>query len=144
MSQKNYTNRLVKITLMAAALILPGLSELGQAAAGDSNAASSARSTRSQQRTRSARAGRSKRNRKKYRKRKVCRRHKGKRRCRWVQQFQGHGVAKKLLRTAPLPRPSGDLHVYAVNFREELEVNIYHTSGHTPGQTPAQTPSTLR
>ena len=39
--------------------------------------------------------------------------------------FSGHGVRKEDLRTEPVPRPSGDLWLYAANFREELRVNIY-------------------
>ena len=45
--------------------------------------------------------------------------------------FKGHGVDKDSLRTDPVPRPSGDVWLYAVNFREELKVNIYadHATG---------------
>jgi len=39
--------------------------------------------------------------------RKVCTRVKGKRRCRWVPRFDGHGVARSALRSEPVPRPSG-------------------------------------
>lgn len=43
--------------------------------------------------------------------------------------FKGHGVDRESLRTEPLARPSGDLWIYAVNFREELKVNIYVDGG---------------
>ena len=43
--------------------------------------------------------------------------------------FSGHGVSKDSLRAEPVPRPSGDLWLYAVNFREELKVNIYNPDG---------------
>ena len=39
--------------------------------------------------------------------------------------FKGHGVDRDELRAEPLTRPSGDLWIYAENFREELKVNIY-------------------
>lgn len=40
---------------------------------------------------------------------KVCRTVKGKRRCKWVPRFEGHGVARADLRAEPVPRPSGEL-----------------------------------
>ena len=39
--------------------------------------------------------------------------------------FKGHGVDRDELRAEPVARPSGDLWIYAENFREELKVNIY-------------------
>lgn len=39
--------------------------------------------------------------------------------------FTGHGIQSIDLRKEPVPRPSGDIWVYAVNFREEVRVNIY-------------------
>ncbi len=47
--------------------------------------------------------------------------------------FTGHGVKGPALRTEPVPRPSGDVWVYAVNFREELRANIYRKDGRAPG-----------
>jgi len=44
-------------------------------------------------------------------------------------RFTGANAAKKSLRTAPLPRPSGRLHIYAENLREEVDVNIYNADG---------------
>src|SRR4051812_31668997 len=44
-------------------------------------------------------------------------------------RFTGRNAAKKTLRTAPLPRPSGWLHIYAENLREEVNVNIYNEDG---------------
>src|SRR5687767_2067822 len=39
--------------------------------------------------------------------------------------FKGHGVDRDSLRAEPVARPSGDIWIYAENFREELKVNIY-------------------
>jgi uncharacterized protein YcbK (DUF882 family) len=44
-------------------------------------------------------------------------------------RFTGHNAPKKGLRTAPLPKPSGWLHIYAENLREEVNVNIYNEDG---------------
>ena len=46
--------------------------------------------------------------------------------------FSGKGVEKYDLRKEPVPRPSGDVWVYAVNFREEVRVNIYRKGGPAP------------
>jgi uncharacterized protein YcbK (DUF882 family) len=43
--------------------------------------------------------------------------------------LRGHNAPKKALRTAPLPKPSGWLWIYAENTREELRVNIYNEDG---------------
>ncbi len=43
--------------------------------------------------------------------------------------FRGHNAPRKSLRTAPLPRPSGWLHIYAENTREEVKLNIYNDDG---------------
>jgi hypothetical protein len=43
--------------------------------------------------------------------------------------YRGHGVHKEDLRTEPLPKPSGDLWIWASNFREELRVNLYNADG---------------
>ncbi|RMH37019.1 MAG: DUF882 domain-containing protein [Deltaproteobacteria bacterium] len=58
-----------------------------------------------------------------------CRRVRGHRRCRWVPVFAGHGVAASRLRTEPLPKPSGDIHLWLVNFREDVAVHIYRDDG---------------
>jgi uncharacterized protein YcbK (DUF882 family) len=42
--------------------------------------------------------------------------------------FRGHGVFNGL-REAPLPRPSGNIHLYSVNFRDEVKVNIFRPDG---------------
>lgn len=39
--------------------------------------------------------------------------------------FTGHGVDSIALRKEPVPLPSGEVWVYAVNFREEVRVNIF-------------------
>jgi uncharacterized protein YcbK (DUF882 family) len=41
----------------------------------------------------------------------------------------GSQVPDDKLRTAPLPRASGHLKLYAVNFREDLDVNLYDDDG---------------
>ncbi len=41
----------------------------------------------------------------------------------------GHNAPKGLLRTAPLPKPSGWLWIYAENTREEVRVNIFNEDG---------------
>lgn len=45
------------------------------------------------------------------------------------RSFSGHGVKKENLRKEALPKPSGDVWVYAENFREEVKVNIYAPDG---------------
>jgi uncharacterized protein YcbK (DUF882 family) len=52
-----------------------------------------------------------------------------KRRCRWVPYFEGRAVAPSSLRTEPLPTPSGDIVLVAVNFREEVAIHIYQEDG---------------
>lgn len=54
---------------------------------------------------------------------------KAKRRCSFVKEFQGHGVARSTLRTDPLPAASGQLWVRAENLGEEAKVNIYKADG---------------
>jgi uncharacterized protein YcbK (DUF882 family) len=49
--------------------------------------------------------------------------------------FSGHGVDRTVLRKAPVPKASGDIWVYSVNFREEVRVNIYRKDG--PAQASA-------
>jgi hypothetical protein len=48
--------------------------------------------------------------------------------------FRGHGVTKDQLRAEAVPRPSGDLWIYSVNFRQELKVNIYADDGGPEGE----------
>jgi uncharacterized protein YcbK (DUF882 family) len=57
---------------------------------------------------------------KKTRKKKVCAYHK---------QYEGSKVSTAELRTEPLERPSGAIHVKSANLQEELEVNIYAADG---------------
>jgi uncharacterized protein YcbK (DUF882 family) len=49
--------------------------------------------------------------------------------------FAGHGVDKTVLRDSPVPKPSGDIWVYSVNYREEVRVNIYRKN--SPAQATA-------
>jgi len=44
-------------------------------------------------------------------------------------RFQGRVVAEHELRARPLPHPSGNVHVFAINSHEELKVNIYNPDG---------------
>jgi uncharacterized protein YcbK (DUF882 family) len=61
--------------------------------------------------------------------RRVCKGEGKDRRCRWVYAFDGHNAAKSSLRTEPLPRPSGDIHFWSVNLREDVRLNIYREDG---------------
>lgn len=54
-------------------------------------------------------------------KKKKCRRNRG--------AFAGRKVMPEDLRAEPLPRPSGDLHIFSANLREEVKVNIYRPDG---------------
>lgn len=53
----------------------------------------------------------------------------GKKKCRRVAVFQGHGASRSSLRTEPLARPSGDIWLRAENLAEEVKVNIYRPDG---------------
>jgi len=98
----------------------------GPAAAGWSSEARAGADKVAKRRAKRARLAKK---RQRSRKTKVCKVRKGKRRCSWVQKFDGHAVGRSRLRGEPLPKPSGDLHLYAVNFREEIELNIYDERG---------------
>lgn len=60
---------------------------------------------------------------------KQCSSVKGKRKCKRVAVFQGHGAAKSTLRTEELQKPSGDIWLYAENLAEGAKVNIYKPDG---------------
>ena len=107
-----------------------GLSH-GEAIAGTHAATRVASATTS---TKARRARRSKQR----KKQKICTTKNGKRRCRWMAKFQGQSVPKRSLRTDPLPKPSGEIWLYAVNFREELKVNIYGEDGEFDDEALAQ------
>src|SRR5512135_1351901 len=49
--------------------------------------------------------------------------------CHRVAVFSGHNAAKQTLRTAPLDKPSGHVHIRAENLAEEVEVDIYKPDG---------------
>src|SRR4051794_30899660 len=49
--------------------------------------------------------------------------------CHRVAVFSGHNAAKQALRTAPLDKPSGHIHIRAENLAEEVEVDIYKSDG---------------
>lgn len=117
---------------------LPGTYDAANAEAPARSSASSGKSTKKQargkqgkKRSKGARAERSK-------KTKVCKREKGKRRCRWMARFDGHAVAEAKLREEPLPRPSGEIWLYSINFREEIHVNIYDENGELDPDVMAQ------
>jgi uncharacterized protein YcbK (DUF882 family) len=41
----------------------------------------------------------------------------------------GRVVSDSELRTSPLPRPSGNIRIYSINYKEELQTNIYNSDG---------------
>ena len=41
----------------------------------------------------------------------------------------GWVVPDSELRTSPAPRPSGDMRIYSINYKEELQTNIYNPDG---------------
>lgn len=120
-----------RITVLLAALAL-GWPLAG--AAGEARAESRASASSGKRAKKSAKQARAERS----RKTKVCKTSKGKRRCKWVARFDGHGVAETRLREEPLPRPSGDVWLYSVNSREEIKVNIYDENGETNPEAMAQ------
>ncbi len=63
--------------------------------------------------------------------RRVKARRKSKRRMKVKRRrgYRGQGVAKEDLRTEALPKPTGELWLYAENFREEVKLNIYNDDG---------------
>lgn len=60
---------------------------------------------------------------------KQCSTREGKRKCKRVAVFQGHGASKSTLRTEDLEKPSGNIWLYAENLAEEAKVNIYKADG---------------
>lgn len=60
---------------------------------------------------------------------KQCSTRGGKRKCKRVAVFQGHGAAQSTLRREELPKPSGNVWLYAENLAEEAKVNIYKPDG---------------
>lgn len=60
---------------------------------------------------------------------KQCSTTNGKRKCKRVAVFQGHGATKSSLRTEELSKPSGNVWLYAENLAEEAKVNIYKPDG---------------
>jgi uncharacterized protein YcbK (DUF882 family) len=49
--------------------------------------------------------------------------------CKRIPVFSGHNTPASALRKDPLPRPSGDVWVRAVNLSAELRANIYKSDG---------------
>jgi uncharacterized protein YcbK (DUF882 family) len=60
---------------------------------------------------------------------KQCKVRRGKRSCRRMAVFQGHGAATSALRIDPLDKPSGDVWVRAENLGDEFQGNIYQEDG---------------
>jgi uncharacterized protein YcbK (DUF882 family) len=52
-------------------------------------------------------------------------RRRGKRQGRMI----GWPVSEKALRAEPAPRPSGKLRIYSINYKDEIDVNIYNADG---------------
>lgn len=125
---------------------LPGTDGAASAAAPGKSAAASGKSTQkksgARQDKKSKQGKKSKRDKRaraeRSKKTKVCKREKGKRKCRWMARFDGHAVASAKLREEPLPKPSGDVWLYSINFREEIHVNIYDESGELDPDVMAQ------
>lgn len=110
--------RLIWITLACVALFAPGVLEPGLAQAAPTVVKKRAATQKSSSKKRVSRA------------RVVCR-GKGKaRKCRRVRgRFMGRLARPEELRKEPLPRPSGWVHVYSINTKEEAKVNIYKEDG---------------
>ena len=92
----------------------------------------------------SAKKTRSKAKKKQRRARKKKRTKRRRKRRRRRSSFRGHGVAKSKLRTEPLPKPSGNIWVYAPNHREEVRVNIYDDKGEIDDAALAQLDGNFR
>jgi uncharacterized protein YcbK (DUF882 family) len=60
---------------------------------------------------------------------KQCSTVKGKKKCKRVAVFQGHGAQRSKLRTEELARPSGEIWLRAENLADEAKVNIYKADG---------------
>ena len=60
---------------------------------------------------------------------KQCSTNGGKRKCKRVAVFQGHGASQSTLRTEDLAKPSGNVWLYAENLAEEAKVNIFKADG---------------
>src|SRR5215208_5751216 len=58
-----------------------------------------------------------------------CSERSGKKACRRVAVFQGHGASQAALRDDPLDQPSGDVWLRAENLGEEFKGNIYKADG---------------
>ena len=52
-----------------------------------------------------------------------------KRRGRRVGKMIGRPVSDRALRAEPAPRPSGKLRIYSINYKDEVDVNIYNPDG---------------
>lgn len=106
--------------LIAAALVFLGTSASDAAASGNRSAKKSAVSKRATKKHKSSSdKGTTK----------VCSTVKGKRKCKRIAIFSGHGAARSSLRTEPLDKPSGNIWLYAENLVEEVKVNIYKPDG---------------
>ena len=60
---------------------------------------------------------------------KSCSTVRGKKKCKRIAVFQGHGASRSSLRKEPLARPSGDVWLRAENLAEEIRINIYKEDG---------------
>lgn len=60
---------------------------------------------------------------------KQCAERGGKRSCRRVAVFQGHGASQSALRDEPLDKPSGQVWLRAENLGEEFQGSIYKADG---------------
>lgn len=118
------TKRHLLAFIAALALVLP-MPLLVSAQHGVAEAGTGAkRAQKSSKKDRRARRGKQRASRTK-----VCKSRKGKRQCKWMKEFQGHAIGEASLRTEPLPKPSGEIWLYAENLREEVKVNIFDENG---------------
>lgn len=46
-----------------------------------------------------------------------------------VGKMIGRPVSDKALRAEPAPRPAGNLRIYSINYKDEIDVNIYNPDG---------------
>ena len=127
----NQTTRSTRLAVLVGlaflvSLMVPPLGGVGESLAGTSDEQSSSKRSKAKQ-SKAERGKRSKR-----RAKRVARSRKRSKSKRRNRTFRGHAVDKGELRDDALPRPSGEIWLYAENFREEVRVNIYDSS--SPGE----------
>lgn len=112
-----------RVVLLIAAAIALSLTGVGAADAAPSSKSAAARKGKVTSKATGKKRGKAKAT------TRECKVVKGKRKCRRVAMFSGHGAPRSSLRTEPLAKPSGNVWLYAENLREEVKVNIYKKDG---------------